>query len=65
MTYGDFKDLNRKIFADKLLRDKAFSFAKDTKYDGCQIGLASMVYIFLIEKTSGNSIKMKIFLTKN
>ena len=40
MTYADFKDLNRKIFADKVLLDKAFSFAKDTKYDGCQIGLA-------------------------
>ena len=29
MAYGDFKDLNRKAFADKLLPDKAFNVAKD------------------------------------
>ena len=34
MAYGDFKDLNRRRFADKFLHDKAFNFAKDPKYDG-------------------------------
>ena len=33
MTYGKFRDLNR-TFADKVLRDKAFNFAKNPKYDG-------------------------------
>ena len=46
MTYGDFKELARRIAADKFLRDKAFNLAKDPKYDGYQIGLASTVYKF-------------------
>ena len=33
MAYGDFKDLAKGIAADKVLRDKAFSIAKDRKYD--------------------------------
>ena len=45
-TYGDFKDLERRTASDKVLRDKAFNVAKNPKYDGCQRGLASMVYIF-------------------
>ena len=28
MAYGNFKDLNRSKFADKVLRDKAFNIAK-------------------------------------
>ena len=43
MAYGDFKDLNRSKFADKVLPDNAFNFASDPKYDGYQRGLASMV----------------------
>ena len=44
MDYGFFKDLNRRAAADKVLLDKAFNIAKDSKYDGYQSGLASMVY---------------------
>ena len=33
MAYRDFKDLNRTA-VDKVLRDKAFSIAKDPKYEG-------------------------------
>ena len=44
MAYGDFKDLNRRTAADKVLRDKAFNIAKNPKYDGYKRGLASMVY---------------------
>ena len=44
MTYGDFKDLNRRTAADKVLRDKSSDIAKNQKYDGYQRGLASMVY---------------------
>ena len=50
MAYGDFKDLNRRISAGKVLRDKAFNIAKDPKYVGCQRGLASMVYKFFDKK---------------
>ena len=31
MAYGDFKDLNRRTIADKVLRDKAFNIAKNPK----------------------------------
>ena len=44
MTYGDFKDLNRRTAADKILRDKAFNIAKNPKYDAYQRGLTSVVY---------------------
>ena len=40
MVYGDFKDLPRRIAADKVLRDKAFNFAKNPKYYGYQRELA-------------------------
>ena len=42
MAYGDFKDLNRRTFSDRLLRDKAFNIAKDPKYERYQRGLSSM-----------------------
>ena len=31
IVYGDFKDLNRRTAADKVLRDKAFNITKDPK----------------------------------
>ena len=46
MVYGDFKDLKRRIFSDKVLRDKAFNITKNPKYDEYQRGLASMRYKF-------------------
>ena len=57
MAYGDFKDIARRTAVDKFLGDKAFNIAKDLKKDGYQRGLASMVYKFLIKKTSGSGIK--------
>ena len=64
MTYRDFKDLNRRTFADKVLCDKAFNIAKDPKYDGYQRGLASMVYKFFDKKSLVVVLKMKLFLKK-
>ena len=52
-----YKELNRRTFADKVLRDKAFNIVKDPKYDGYQRGLVSMFYKFFDKKTSGSSIK--------
>ena len=48
MAYGDFEDLNRRTFAGKVLRDKAFNIAKDIKYDRYQKGLQCFngLYIF-------------------
>ena len=59
MAYGDFKDLNRRTSADKVLCDRAFNIAKNPKYDGYQCGLVSMVYKFFNKKTSGSSIKIE------
>ena len=57
MAYGDFKDLTKRIAADKVLRNKAFNIAKNPKYDGYQRGLASMVYKVFDEMTAGSGIK--------
>ena len=54
MAYGYFKDLTKRTFADKVLRDKAFKIASDQKYDGFQRGLASMVYKFFDKKSKGS-----------
>ena len=55
MAYGNFKDLNRRTAANKVLRDKVFNIDKNLKYDGYQ--LVSMVYKFFDKKTSGRGIK--------
>ena len=46
MGYGDFKHINRRTAADKVLQDNALNIAKNPKYDGYQCGIASMVYNF-------------------
>ena len=65
MCYGDFKNLNRRTAADKVLRDKTFNIAKNKNCDGYQQGLVSMVYIFLIRKFLVVVLKVKLFLIKN
>ena len=57
MTYGDFKDLAKRTASDKVLRDKAFNIAKNSKCDGYQRGLTSMVYIFFDNKSLGKGVK--------
>ena len=56
MAYGDFKDLAKRIAADKVLRDKAFNLAKNSKYDGYRRGLASMVDKYFDKKTKGSRL---------
>ena len=57
MAYGDFKDLVRRGDWDKVLKDKAFNFAKNPKCGGYQRGLASTVDKFFDQKTpNGSSI---------
>ena len=60
MAYGDFKDLNRRTAADKVLPDKAFSIAKNPQYNGYQHGLTLMVYKFFDKKTSGGTFKNEL-----
>ena len=57
-AYSDSKDLTKRTVADKILKNKAFDIAKDPKYDGYQIGLASMVYKFFGSKVSGSDPKL-------
>ena len=56
MVYGKSKDLLKRTQSDKILRDKAFKFASDLKYDGYQRGLASMIYKLFDKKSSGSGI---------
>lgn len=44
-----FKYLPRRTATDKALCDKAFNIAEDTRYDGYQYGLASIVYKFWLK----------------
>ena len=60
MFYGDFKDLKRRTQSDKVLKDKAFKIASNSKNDGYQRGLASMVYKFFDKKSKGSGIKNEI-----
>ena len=60
MTYGYFKELKRRKFSDKILRDKAFNFATNLKYDGYQRGLAFMVYKFFDKKSAGSGVNIEV-----
>ena len=59
MVYGDFKNLARRTTSGKVLRDKAFSIAKNPDYDGYLRGLSSMIYKFLIK-----SLKVVVLIMK-
>ena len=56
VAYGKAKKLVKRTQSDKVLKDKAFEIARDSKYDGCQRGLASMIYKFSDKKSSGSGI---------
>ena len=64
MTYGSFKDLNKRTAAVKVLQGKAFNITKYQKYDGYKCGLASMVCKFLIKKSSAGTVKNEILFNK-
>ena len=65
MAYVDFKSLTRKTAFDKILCDIELEITRNSKYDGYQRGLASMVFKFFDKKSSGNWLKMRIFQTKS
>ena len=62
MAYGDFKYLARETTFDELLRDKAFSIAKKTKYDGYQRGLASIIFLIKGLLLNVHSQKLKLLV---
>ena len=64
MAYGDLKDLARRTASDKILRDKVFNIAKNPKYDGCQRGLAAMVYKFFDKKSTGSGVNTHVNIEK-
>ena len=65
MLYGYFKDFPRKVAADKVLGDKAFNIAKNSKCDGYQRGIASIVYKFFNKRSSGRGVLAKLSQTIN
>ena len=65
MAYGDFKDLNRRTAADKVLCDKTFNIVKNPKYGEYQRGVASMAYKFFDKKASGGTVKKENIFKKN
>ena len=60
MTSENFKDLNSRTAADKILRDKTFNIAKIKKYDGYESGFASTVLIFFDKKLQVVLFKKKL-----
>ena len=57
MAYENLKDLTRGTTSGKILHDKAFTVAKNRKYDGCWREFVSMVCNFVDTKTSDAAIK--------
>ena len=60
MAYGKSNYLVKRTQSDKVLRDKAFKIISDPKYDGYQRGLASMIYKFCDERSSGKITNSQI-----
>ena len=56
MVCGKCKELNKRVQSDKVLEDNPFEIASNSKYDGYQRGLASMVYKFFDEKSTGSGV---------
>ena len=55
----NFKDMTRRTYADKVMKNKAFKIPSDQNYDGYQRGLTSTVYKFFDKKSKRSGIKMK------
>ena len=60
VAYSNSKDLVKRTQSDKILKDKAFKIANNSKYDGYQRRLASIINKFFDNKSKGGSIKNNI-----
>ena len=58
MAYGDFKDLARRTGSHNILRDKAFTIAKNPKYGDYKRALASIVYKFFDKTPAGKGVNL-------
>ena len=59
-AYSDSKDLAKRTISDKILKDKSYEIAMNSKYGGYQRGLAGMVYKFFDRKAKSRvSVKKK------
>ena len=56
-AYSDSKNLTKRTVADEILKNKAFNIAKNSKFDGYETGLASVVHKFLDKKSKGSGAK--------
>ena len=65
MANGEFKDLNRKTAADKVLRMKHLIFLKIPNMMDINVDLLQWSIIFVDKKLLRVVLKMKIFLTQN
>ena len=57
MAYNKYKDSGRRIQTDRVLKDKTFKIASNSRYNGYERGLASMVYKFFDKKSKGSGLK--------
>ena len=60
MAYGKYKDLTKRTQSGKVLRNKAFEIGSNSKYDGYQRGLVSIVYKFFDKKSYWQCYKFYI-----
>ena len=51
-AYAKYKDVENRLMSDQKLRNSAYDIASNSKYDGYQRGLASMVYKFFDSKVA-------------
>ena len=51
-AYTKYKDVENRLISDQKLRNSAYDIASNSKYDGYQRGLASMVYRFFDSKVA-------------
>ena len=54
MAYGNFKDVNRRIFSNNVLLDNAFNIAKDPKKKKKLLVVVLKMKIFLIKNQQKN-----------
>ena len=64
MAYGDFKG-SGKTASDKILGDKVFNIAKNSKYDDFNVDLLQCSIDILIKELDVEQLNMRIFQTKN
>ena len=59
MAYNKFKDLEKRTQSDIVLKNKTFKIASDSRKNGYERGLASMVYKFFDKNSKGSGLENK------